>query len=396
MTRYEREDWDNFIKGKGFRISFPFVHIAGSNGKGSTAYYLYKMYRAKGYKVALFSKPYIHKPNEMILVNDKTISDDDFVRLYENNYNLFEKYNLSSFEIETFIAFGYFNEQDLDLAIIECGMGGETDSTNLLGATPLLSIITSVSLEHTKFLGDTLEKIALNKAGIIKEGSPTLVGNLTDEPLKAIKEVARKKHSELTLAKEATHTFYVSPYYHFTYSPYTNLGILSSAKYQLKNAVLAIEATKILAKRLPIDEFSLRKGLISNNLPCRYERHGNIVLDGAHNPDAVKELIDSLSEREPSKKIHVLFACFKDKNVYEEIAYLQRRVDSVTLTTLDNRRARKENDYSSFLDLLQFVPDYRIALNNMLAHYGDDLILVTGSLAFAYEVRDYVMDVLKL
>jgi folylpolyglutamate synthase/dihydropteroate synthase len=131
MTRYERDEWDAFVAKTKLRIAFPFIHITGSNGKGSTAHYLYEIYRAEGYKVALFSKPYFRQVNEMMEVNGKLITDEDFARIFTLREKEIKAGNLSSFEIETYIALAYFNEQKPDLAIIECGMGGATDSTNL-------------------------------------------------------------------------------------------------------------------------------------------------------------------------------------------------------------------------------------------------------------------------
>lgn len=396
MSRYERDDWDNFVRKINLSISFPFVHIAGSNGKGSTAHYLYEIYRAKGYKVALFSKPYIKKPNEMMMVNEEAISDIDFARIYSTNQKEIEKANLSTFEIETYIAFSYFNEQKPDIAIIECGMGGVLDSTNILSAKPLLSVITTISLEHTNFLGVSLAEIALNKAGIIKENCPTLVGKLADEALKQIREIAHERHSEVTIIDDYHHDHYESPYFHFDYHPYSDLTLLTPASYQLNNAAIAIEATKILANRYPIDEFSLRKGLLKEPLPCRYEKHRNVIIDGAHNPEAIRSLMITLSRSNVTKRIHVLFASFRDKNIAVELPLIDNVASDITLTTFSHPRARDEMDYFLYSEDHQFVGDYRVALNNLIAQYPDDIIVVTGSLAFTYLVRDYVKEILRL
>lgn len=396
MNRYEREEWDNFTKRINLSIAFPFVHIAGSNGKSSTAYYLYKMYRAKGYKVALFSKPFLYKPNEMIVVDDAPISDADFARLYSLHEKEIESENLSAFEIETYIAFAYFNEQKPDLAIIECGMGGMIDSTNILTAKPLLSIITTVSLEHTSFLGVSLSEISSHKAGIIKEGSPVLVGKLEEEAMKKIREVARALTSELFLVDDYHHDHYEAPYFHFSYRPYLDLALLTPASYELSNASIALEATKILANRYPLDEFSIRKGLLVEPLMCRYEKCHSIILDGAHNPEAIRALMTTLSRSSLNKRIHVLFASFRDKNIAVELPIIANVASDITLTTFSHPRARTEMDYFLFLEDHHFVEDYRVALNNLIAQYPDDIIVVTGSLAFASIVRDYVKEVLKL
>ncbi len=396
MKRYEREEWDNFLKMTGFKISFHFIHIAGSNGKGSTANYLFNIYRAKGYKVALFSKPFVSKVNEMIRVNDKNISDDDFARIYSSYKKDFDKCSLSSFERETFIGFTYFNEQKVDIAIIECGMGGLTDSTNILSAKPVLSIITTISLEHTSFLGVSLSEIAENKAGIIKSGCPVLVGKLPEEAMKKVRDIAKTREAPLFTVDDYHFDHYEAPYFHFTYRPYGDLTILTAASYQLMNASLALEATKILSNSFPVDEFSVRKGLLSEPLPCRYERHHNIIIDGAHNPEAIKALMNTIERSGISGKTHVLFASFRDKNIAAEFPIIANSSRDITLTTFQNERARDEMDYFLFMEDYHFNPDFRAALNNLLALYHDEYILVTGSLAFASIARDYVINVLKL
>ncbi len=396
MKRYERESWDKFLQASKFSISFPFVHIAGSNGKGSTANYLYSIYRAKGYKVALFSKPFVHDVNEMIRVNDKNISNADFARLYSEHEKEFDRYSLSSFERETFIAFAYFNEQKPDLAIIECGMGGYTDSTNILSAKPLLSIITTISLEHTSFLGVSLSEIAENKAGIIKNECPVLLGKLPEEAMKKIREIAKLREAPLFTVDDYHFDHYEAPYFRFSYRPYNDLAILTAASYQLLNASLALEATKILSTSFPVDELAVRKGLLSEPLPCRYEKHHNVIIDGAHNPEAIKALMNTIERSGLSYKTHVLFASFRDKNIASELPIIANSSCDITLTTFPNERARDEMDYFLFSEDYHFNPDYRAALNNLLALYPDDYILVTGSLAFTYLVMDYVIDTLKL
>ena len=396
MSRYERADWDAFLRDSGFRIGFPFVHITGTNGKGSTGKYLYEIYRAAGYRTALFHKPYFEKPNEMIVYDGKEISDDDFARIYEGKRDLFNRHDLSSFEIATYIAFAYFNEKNPDVAIIETGMGGTTDSTNIPTAIPLLSIVTTVSLEHTAFLGRTVSEIAENKGGIIKRQSRVLVGQLEESADDTLRAIARRKECEYFVVDECHHVEMEDPHIRFDYRPYVGLQILSGASYQLKNAALAIEASNILKERLPVDEFAVRKGLLNPPLPGRFERHGNIILDAAHNPEAINALMDSLAEVARGKHVHVLFAAMKDKNIAVEFPRIGRDVADITLTTFDSPRARDEMDYFLYVGDYAYNPDYRLALNDLIAKYSDDdeLILVTGSLAFVGEVRRYLIEVL--
>ena len=176
---YQRDDFDAFLKKIKFSFNLPAIHIAGTNGKGSTANYLASIYKNSGYKVGLFTSPELYEVNEMIRINNEPISDSDLKDIILDKRKEIEKYELSTFEILTYVAFTYFQNQKCDICIIECGMGGEIDATNIF--TPILSIITSVSLEHTAFLGKSISEIALNKAGIIKDQIPVLIGDLSED-----------------------------------------------------------------------------------------------------------------------------------------------------------------------------------------------------------------------
>ena len=396
MSRYEREDWDRFVGKIHLSLRVPFIHLTGSNGKGSTANFLYGIYQKAGYKTALFSKPFAFRVNEMMEINGETIKDKDFARIFSEKEAEIKAANLSSFEIETYIAFTYFNEQKADLAIIECGMGGATDSTNLLDAIPLLSIITTVSLEHTGFLGRTVSEIALNKGGIIKHDAPVLVGQLDESADNVLKDLSHRSHSLYYVVDAYHNEVYDKPYYRFDYQPYKNLEILTAAKYQLSNAAVAVEATKILQAHFPVSENALRTGLLLPMLPCRMERHHNIVLDGAHNPEAVEALMSSLLPRAEGKAIRVVFASLRDKNIAVELPRIDRDVQEIVLTTFPSERARTEEDYFLYEGDYAFNPDYKEVINDFLVKYPDDLILITGSLAFAVLAKHYVESELKL
>ena len=213
---YQRENFDDFLKKVSFNYSIPSIHIAGSNGKGTTANYLANIYRAHGLKVGLFTSPYLDEVNEMININGQNISTEDLESAIKENQKLFDKYGLSAFEIQTYIAFSYFKKNNVDLAIIECGMGGEIDATNIF--EPILSIITSISLEHTAFLGRSLCEIAYQKAGVIKEEIPVVTGILNDEALKTIVEVAKEKNSKVIVSVEPAKVVYSDYGYTFAYS----------------------------------------------------------------------------------------------------------------------------------------------------------------------------------
>ena len=394
MTRYDREGWDRFVKAIKLTLAVPSIHITGSNGKGSTAHYLEEIYRAQGYHVAAYSSPYFYRLNEMIALDGETISDADVVRLFALHESDFAKYDLSAFEIETYLAFAYFNEKKPDLAIIEVGMGGELDATNIF--VPILSIVTSVSLEHTMFLGRTVSEIARSKGGIIKKEIPVLVGKLEESADSTLRGIAQNKKAPYFVVDDYHHEHLVGERFHFDYRPFVDLVLSTQASYQIKNASLAIEATKILLAGFPVEEKALRKGLLASTLICRLEKRHNIILDGAHNPEAVEALIKTLPAVSLGKPIHVLFAAFKDKNIALELPMIGRDCASITLTTFDNPRARDAADYFLYEADYPFEADYRVALSELLAKFPEDAILVTGSLAFVSIVRRYIIEELRL
>ena len=388
IPQYARDNYDNFLKKVGFNFPIKSVHITGTNGKGSTANYLSAIYQDAGLKVGRYTSPFLSQITENVAVNGKNISEEEYVSLFEEFKNLFEKYELTAFEMQTFIAFTYLTRQAVDLAIIEVGMGGFVDATNII--TPELSIITSVTLEHTAYLGRSVSEIAANKAGIIKENKPVLIGKMDESAVFAIKERAKYLDSELTIVEDFHNERVIDGKLHFDYYPLQNLVLSTAALYQAKNASLAIEATKLLTSIKPVSEENIRNGLMAKTMNCRFEYiKPNIILDGGHNPEAIDDLVKTiqLSENRP---IHVVFAAFRDKNIDPMLISLQQISNDITLTTFNHKRARTEEEYFLYLGDYKFQEDYKEAIKSLLEEYPEDVILVTGSLAFVGVVRDYL------
>ena len=388
---YQRENFDDFLKKVNFKYNVPSIHIAGSNGKGSTANYLARIYRAYGLKVGLFTSPALNKVNEMININGNDISDEDFIKAINENEKLFKKYSLSPFEIQTFIALNYFTKQGVDLAIIECGMGGEIDATNIFN--PIASIITSISLEHTAYLGRSLCEIAYQKAGIIKDEVPVITGILDEEAINTIVEVTKEKKCSLCSSVEPANVVYDNFGYNFNYMTYKDLRINSAAYYSLKDACIAIETVNALLGRYPVTEDQIKEGLANTFMPVRMEvvsKSPLIIIDGSHNPEGVQNMVKSLHEVAENRPVHVLFACFTDKNIERMLSYLGEYAEDITLTTFPNRRARQMEDYFLFLEDYSFKDDAVQALEELKAQYPEDAILVTGSLAFAAYMKNFV------
>lgn len=387
-STYERDAYDKFLKSERFNYDIKSIHITGTNGKGSVANYLYNIYLKAGYKVGLFNSPYLNDVTEMIKINGRNITDEEYLEIFNDYLKKFEKYGLSAFEIETFIAFTYFKKMGVDISIIEVGMGGYIDATNVI--TPILSIITSVSLEHTSYLGRSVSEIAENKAGIIKDEVPALVGKLEDSAMFAIREHCKEYDSPLHIVDDYHHERIENDEVIFDYLPYLNLKLHTRSLYQCKNASVAIEATNIVKDIIPVTEENIREGLYTAPLECRFEYiKDNLILDGAHNPEAMLSLTDTL-DKTITKPIHVLFAVFRDKNVDSMLNILSKSVHDVTLTTFDHKRARTEEEFFLYLGDYNFKVDYKTALKEMMEEYKDDIILVTGSLAFVGVIRKYL------
>ena len=238
---------------------FPSVHIAGTNGKGTVAFKIATVLQENGYRVGFFTSPHLFTYCERIQINGKMISEEEVVSGLEKILSLVE--DPKFFEITTLLAFDYFAENEVDIAIIEAGLGGRLDATNIV--TPILSIITSVEMDHASILGETLEEIAEEKSGIIKKGIPVVIG------VNAEYEAILKKGNPLYIAGKNSR---------------------SIARKALKLLPFDTEETEGLTK----------------NPPCRYEKHGDIILDVAHNPSAFIRLFETVKREYPRRKIHVL------------------------------------------------------------------------------------------
>ncbi|MFA6852137.1 MAG: cyanophycin synthetase [Bacilli bacterium] len=389
---YQRDNFDRFLSKISFHYGIPSIHVAGTNGKGSTACYIASIYRQAGYKVGLFISPSLKEINEMITINGEAINDEeieDIINMYRRNII---HYDLSAFEVETLIALTYFSNNEVDIAIIECGMGGLIDATNIF--TPILSIITSVSMEHTQFLGKSLTEIAEQKAGIIKDGVPVLLGDMSEEVISVMSQEAREKDCHIHSISIPNNVLYSDTGYTFDYLTYRNLKIKSIGLYSVQDACLAIEAVQMLSENLPVSDEQIAEGLYDIHIPVRMEAvHINplVILDGAHNPEAMENLMIAIEKVSNNRPIHVVFASFKDKNFSLMLNYIGQ-AGEVILTTFDHPRARTKEDYFLYADEYEFYDDPHQLVTELIANYPDDVILITGSLAFAGHMRDFFKD----
>ena len=273
-----------------------FIHVAGTNGKGSTCAMLESIYRAAGVRTGLFTSPHLVAFGERVQVNRRLIPESEVARLVEEVQNLVEQgwpkgseTHPTLFEVVTVMALRYFEEQECELVIWETGLGGRLDATNIV--TPLASVITNIEYDHQKWLGSTLASIAAEKAGIIKRGVPVVTGAQNPEALAVIQGRAREQAAPLTLVTLAD----------AKQPPLDTLQLPLPGEHQRMNAAVALATVHILATPIPVGEEALRSGLLDLHWPGRLQwvtrpSGQRILLDGAHNPAGVEVLAAALQE----------------------------------------------------------------------------------------------------
>lgn len=363
------------------------IHIGGTNGKGSTTNYIKEVLKQSGYKVATFTSPALYSRLDIIRINDQFIDELTMVK-YANRYvDLWMKYEISMFEIEVFIAIMYFIEQKVDLALFEVGLGGLLDATNIV--MPKLAINTNIGLDHVDYLGHDYQSIALNKAGIVKEGIDYLTGETKQECLNVFKQVCAKHHSKLLTLQEITNIIdgnNVS----YRYRDY-DIILDTPALYQINNSALALEALLYL-KEHQIVSFSdddLLQGMYNARWAGRFEIvniEPLIIIDGAHN----KEGIDAFYEcAKKYDKIKIIFSALRDKDYKHMIGKLLELTDDITICEFEHVRASNAKTLANGFDV-KIEPDFKIALDKAFSH--DGTVFVTGSLYFISKVREYIIN----
>jgi len=386
---------------------FRAIHLAGSNGKGSTVNALREILQHAGCKVGAFTSPHLEQVNERMTINGIPIANEDFL-LYMNK--VAEQIHLhykgefpSFFEVVTLIMFQYFADQAVDIALIETGLGGRLDATNVI--TPELSIITTISLEHTAFLGDTLAKVAFEKAGIIKEGVPVIVGVKSDEALTVIQQIAEECHAPcLVLGKDfsVANITQGTKLQHFHYkkanNEMTDIPLKMAGSHQVNNASLAITAIFTLREKqvLNISEESIRHALANARWAGRFEQLlGNIVLDGAHNSEGTAALIQTLKEVYPNQNYRFIYAALSDKDHANSIALMDQIAASISFTQIDLPNATPAGKLAelSTNKEKEFQSDWKEMVQKVL-HQRDekDIVIITGSLYFIAEVRQWLQE----
>lgn len=364
------------------------IHVAGTNGKGSTLNYTRSILQEAGYRVGTFSSPYLETHRDRIRINDHFISEEEFLRIANRYYDSWMEYDLSMFEIDMAIASIYFLEEGCDFCIFEVGLGGRLDLTNIV--EPLVTVITNIGMDHMEQLGDTYEKIAYEKAGIIKEHVPLITAEEKRQCLQVFEESCAKHHVPMILMDPPTRVQYALDSISFCYKG-MDIKISNGAHYQIKNASCAIEAILQLKKRTDahITKEHIEKGIAKAIWKGRFEtiwKDPWIILDGAHNEEGILALKETLQD---FPAVHILFAALKDKDTDAMMRILLQITKHITVTQFPFYRSL--NAVAVAKDFpVQIEEDFHKAIEESMQH-PDTPLVITGSLYFISQVREYLM-----
>ncbi len=388
----------------------PAIHVAGTNGKGSNCAMIASILSKQGYKVGMFSSPHLMRYNERISICGEYINDFDFARhvgiVKEKVFELFENSDeyFSFFEIITAVAFNYFFEKKVDFVVLEVGLGGRLDSTNII-KNPLVCVITSISFDHTEYLGNSILEIAKEKGGIIKKNSPVVLYSQSKEVYNIIKSICDEKNSELfylsdygidVISKDLTETVFDVDNEFFSYK---NVNIKLIGDYQIYNACNVLMVVEALRKRgVVISEKAVFDGLENAKISGRMEivrKEPVVILEGAHNVEGAEKLNHFLFNlKSDKKKITVVVGILKDKNYEEMLSLITEFSDNVIFTEVDNKRALNANELfsaNSSFDKNVFVRENFQEAVDLALEISDksDCVIFTGSLYLIGDILKY-------
>ena len=379
--------------------SLRFVHVAGTNGKGSVSAYVASVLKCSGYKVGRYISPTIFDYRERIQVNDSLITKTALCRLMERIKEVCDGMTAQGlshptpFELETALAFLYFQEKRCDVVVLETGMGGLTDATNIVENT-LAAVLTCISMDHMKFLGNTLKEIAVQKAGIIKKGCAVVTAGQTPEVMEVIEARAAGLGCPMSVAREseAAHVRYGLERQRFDYGGLKGVEISLAGQYQIGNAVLALEVLRALrGMGYKVTERMLRRGMAEARWPGRFTVIGRrpwFIADGAHNEDGARRLAQSVEYYFKGKRILYVMGVLADKE-YDKIIALTHSLADQIITVASPGNPRVLPAYELAREVAKVHPQVTAAdsleeaveMAYLLAE-KDDVIIAFGSLSF--------------
>lgn len=396
--------------------NLPTVHIAGTNGKGSTLAYLRNLLQISGKTVGSFTSPFMISFNERISVNGIPITNDELLKVFKIVYPVVLKMDENQngpteFEMITAMMLVYFKNHPVDIVLVEVGIGGKYDSTNVIN--PLLSIITTIDFDHMAILGDTLEKIAFQKAGIIKENVPIVVGNVAKDPLKVISQQATLLNSPIYYLNQDFKVNYHNMNnwkikFDFKNSNLTIKDLESTliGKYQAENAGVAIEAYLILMEQFKqkVNTSDILKGIEHTTWMGRFEllsKNPNVFIDGAHNEPAIKEISEFITNNSDFRtgKLYIIVAILADKEAETMLSTLSNINDAQIILTRFKQPTNREifdvgliKHHKNFINL-KVIDNWKVAINQIFGIMDkEDSLIITGSLYFISDVRNYIKE----
>ena len=375
--------------------TYPIIHVTGTNGKGSTIAFMRELFVAHGKTVGTFTSPHIVSIHDRICINGEPISDEDFIRLADQvkamEQRLLETHDqLSFFELLTLIALVYFKEQEVDLVLLEVGIGGLLDTTNVV--TGEIAIITSIGLDHQETLGDSLVAIAEQKAGIFKPGNSAVIANLAPEAQLVCQRTANDLG--VTLYQANKDFSFRNGNFYSSLADFNHLILGLEGAYQEENAALALQAFLLfmVQRNEKVDQEAVHAALQATKWAGRLEAvTEHIYLDGAHNLPALERLVEFIQEKiQQGYQPQILFGALKRKDYSGMLSYLTEHLPDADLyvTSFDYQGSLEEQDLGGYT----IIASYRDFIDNFEASAQEkDLLFVTGSLYFISEVRACIM-----
>lgn len=375
--------------------TYPIIHVTGTNGKGSTIAFMRELFASHCKKVGTFTSPHIVSIHDRICINGEPISDEDFIRLADQvkamEQRLLETHDqLSFFELLTLIALVYFKEQEVDLVLLEVGIGGLLDTTNVV--TGEIAIITSIGLDHQETLGDSLVAIAEQKAGIFKPGNSAVIANLAPEAQLVCQRTANDLG--VTLYQANKDFSFRNGNFYSSLADFNHLILGLEGSYQEENAALALQAFLLfmVQRNEKVDQEAVHAALQATKWAGRLEAvTEHIYLDGAHNLPALERLVEFIQEKiQQGYQPQILFGALKRKDYSGMLSYLTEHLPDADLyvTSFDYQGSLEEQDLGGYT----IIASYRDFIDNFEASAQEkDLLFVTGSLYFISEVRACIM-----
>lgn len=367
--------------------NFRAIHIAGSNGKGSVASFLASILMESGKKVGLYTSPHFVRFNERVKINGKEIEDEYIAKFMTGLDDYVQGFNPTFFEVTTALAFKYFAEKGVDVAVIETGLGGRLDATNTIN--PLASVITTISYEHTNILGESLELIAKEKAGIIKENTPLFLGLLPQEAENEIVKIAKEKKAGIFLLKNFLtkgKNFAKIEKGDFTCTIYRT-GLRGS--YQLINSALAVLTANVVFN---ISDYKIISNALLNvvrntGFQGRYEVYSTkpkVIFDAAHNAEGVEVFLSEFEKEKDCEKKILIFGAMKDKNIEVMLKKMSGYFDKIYLTTIEYERAASIEELQEICDIIgvkaSAVENASDFIEKFIRNNSKDCLVILGSI----------------